>query len=110
MKIKRFFESEEISYPLKVSSDEFFRKRKLHKMCDFSVSERSYMATELRKKIISYSLSPDFIEIFPLHRSIEIIKLDDYWFTISVQYSRGSDEYYICDEFDEVKVFINSLR
>lgn len=112
-RILRFNESR---LPTQVSQSEFFKKRQDHKMCDFSPSERSQIIEILRNKGISsntyiylnvkktYSFSIEYIEI--TRRNIEVIKLDDEWFTI-IEGHNGP--FYICDEFEELINYLKQL-
>ncbi len=85
MKILKFNESNK-RYPTKVSRDEFYRKKGIHRMVDFTQIERKtmrYILTEKsKKKNISWTTSSEFIEIYSGKEFFEIVKLDDDWFTI----------------------------
>lgn len=45
------------------------------------------------------------------NHNIVVNKLQDNWFTLVIDYGSSSmnNEYYICDEFDEVKSYIQSI-
>lgn len=109
MRILKFNESSK-RYPIKVSQNEFFRKKEIHRIVDFSLIERKTMREILTKKqtikTISWSTSSDFIEIYSGRDFFEIVKLDDYWFTIIHETPYSIDSYYTCDEFEEVVNFL----
>ena len=110
--IRKFNESDEVRYPKKVTQKEFFHKKSIFKMKDFSYNEKKTMCdilNEKSKKIhLSWSTSSDFIEIYRDRQFWEIVKLDDDWFTIIYTYW-NTDEYYICDEFEEVVNFLKLI-
>lgn len=123
MRILRFDESYK-RYPQKVNQKEFFDKKGIHKMISFTQTERTTMfniLTEKKKrKDIRWSTSSEFIEIysgkefFELHIFVfgkrwSIVKLDDDWFTIISENSWSQNEYFICDEFEEVVNFLTDL-
>jgi hypothetical protein len=112
MKILKFNESSK-RYPIKVHQEKFFDKRRIHKMISFTQNERTTMLnilTEKQKRShIHWSISSEFIEIYCGGNFFEIVKLNDDWFTIINEYNRGQNEYFICDEFEEVVNFLTDL-
>ena len=112
MRILRFNESSK-RYPKKVTQKEFFDKRKIHKMVSFTQVERTTMSNILtekqNRKDIRWSNSSEFIEIYCDRNFFEIVKLDDDWFTIISEDSWSQNEYFICDEFEEVVNFLTDL-
>jgi hypothetical protein len=120
-KILRFSESSK-RYPQKVNQKEFFNKKGIHKMVSFTQTERNTMfdiLTEkqkwvlypvmVKRKDIRWSTSSEFIEIYCGRNFFEIVKLDDDWFTIISEDSWSQNEYFICDEFEEVVNFLTDL-
>jgi hypothetical protein len=109
MRIRRFNEDiDEKRFPTKVNQQEFFAKRD-RSMDDFSSYERKTMIDILRKKGYDFSTNPEFIEFYNSWRSLEIVKFIDEWFTIIDCDKWGQKEFYICDGFEEVESFLNSL-
>ena len=103
----------DLRLPKEVSEKEFFNKKGIFKMRDFTDVENKQMCNilnEKRKKSdIRWTLSYEFIEIHKGNRqSWEIVKLDDDWFTIIYSYW-NTDCYFICDEFEEVINYMNSI-
>ena len=109
MKIRRFNES--LRFPTEVSESEFFKKKSIHKMVDFSASERKQIIDILNKKNKRFSLSSEYVEIHS-DLSPEVVKFDDEWFTI-IQYkyynNGGTYSFFICDGFEEVLSYLNEL-
>ena len=62
-----------------------------------------------KKKGYDFKTNPEFIEIYKSYCEVEIVKFEDDWFTIIYIDKWGSHEYYICDEFEEVESYLNSL-
>lgn len=116
-KILRFDESYK-RYPQKVNQKEFFDKKRIHKMVSFTQTERTTMFNILtekqKRKDIRWSttnehMNSEFIEIYCGRNFFEIVKLDDDWFTIVGDDNWGKNEYFICDEFEEVVNFLTDL-
>lgn len=110
MRILRFNESNSRK-PKKVSSEEFMEKRRDHRMVDFTSTERKRIleilnARKSRDFNFHYSMNSDFVEIFSISSSTEIIRLDDYWFTINRSDRYGGSEYFICDDVEELYWFL----
>ena len=112
MRILRFNESSK-RYPQKVNQKEFFDKKEIHKMVSFSQTEATTMFNILtekqKRKDIRWSTSSEFIEIYCGRNFFEIVKLDDDWFTIISEDSWSQNEYFICDEFEEVVNFLTDF-
>jgi hypothetical protein len=104
IRIKKFNESQK--FPTQVNSQEFMKKKSTHKMVDFSYSEEKQVKEILRSKGKDFSFSNEFFEVFMRPKSIEVVKLNDEWYTI-IEGSHGP--YYICDGFEEVIGYIKQL-
>ena len=75
-------------------------------MLDFTNEEYKFIINIIRRCHLDYSLSSEFVEIRAFNEFIEIVKLKDDWFTIFIEPKLGSNEFYLCDEFEEVQAFL----
>jgi len=112
---------DEFRKPKKVSREDFIKKSKFYNSIPFTKSEEDFLI-EFNKKWNSYS---DLESIYTKTEvyfnfdeylgnvKLEIHKLDDDWYLITTQHYYESDiidNYYICDEWEEVIGYLSSNR
>jgi hypothetical protein len=119
-RLRRFNESNEKRYPIQINQEEFFKKKSLFRMVDWSDSQRRVLFEILDDKrskrysfgySFDFSISSEFVEISSSSGYFyEIVKLEDDWFTIIKQgrWKGVGDEYFLGDEFEEVVNFLKN--
>lgn len=109
-KFRNVLENQGERLPRRVSKKELIDRRK-YGFEQFSPNEVNKIREILKRKGKTYSLSSDMLEIDGIYTNYEILKLSDYYFTIVVSHRNhgwtGSDDCYICDEFEELENFMN---
>jgi len=129
-RIKKFESFKKYREPTKVSYDEWSNKFEIHQEEPFTEKEtkffeelieenriyiQSYLIEENRIYIQSYTIGSEKISIMLIEdeddddmTEIEFTKLEDNWFTIYKCYNHDHEEYFVCDEWDEILGYIIS--
>ena len=116
--IKKFESFKKYREPTKVSYDEWLKKIDIHQKEPFTEKETKFfkeLIKENRIYIQSYTIGSKQISIMLIEdeddddmTEIEFTKLEDNWFTIYKCYNHDHEEYFVCDEWDEILGYIIS--
>jgi hypothetical protein len=113
-RIRKFESFKKYREPTKVSYDEWLKKIDIHQKEPFTEKETKFfkeLIKENRIYIQSYTIGSKQISIMLIEddddmTEIEFTKLEDNWFTIYKCYNHDHEEYFVCDEWDEVLGYI----